>query len=341
MPSGSFSKRARNTDSVVNRKNCGGNKKAGLAPRATGPVEFRNVAFDTHPTVNNKVHQGGLPCPENYSNNPGGQCSGGVSPRSVTRGCGNLTIRFDISGNNNNRYTRISSNPTVEVLVEGELNAAKLAQIAVANNHDGFKNPTEIIIGTGVTAINGDLLNGAVNAKRLQTFGFKAGSGHRCESIGVTAFNFCENLTSVNIPNSVISIGTAAFQSCSSLESVKIPNKLRSIGNAAFYQCSSLESVVIGNSVTSIGNFAFGFCSSLASVNIPDSVTTIGGFAFFSCSSLTSVVFKANINTSIRTTSFHETQVSSVAGFGDGYSSTTHLGELTSFAHNSDVTFST
>ena len=104
MPSGSFSKRARNTDSVVNRKNCGGNKKAGLAPRATGPVEFRNVAFDTHPTVNNKVHQGGLPCPENYSNNPGGQCSGGVSPRSVTRGCGNLTIRFDISGNSN-RFT--------------------------------------------------------------------------------------------------------------------------------------------------------------------------------------------------------------------------------------------
>lgn len=110
MPSGTFSKKARNVDTIINKKNCGGNKKAGLAPRATGPVEFRNVAFNTSPAVNNKVHQGGLPCPENYSNNPGGQCSGGVSPRSVTRGCGNLTLRFDISGNNN-RFTSGTIHP--------------------------------------------------------------------------------------------------------------------------------------------------------------------------------------------------------------------------------------
>lgn len=92
MPSGSFSKNARYTTSITNKKNCGGNKKAGLAPRATGPTEFRNVAFDTHPTVNFKVHKGGLPCPENYSNNSGGQCSGGVGALASTRnrGCRNI-----------------------------------------------------------------------------------------------------------------------------------------------------------------------------------------------------------------------------------------------------------
>lgn len=92
MPSGSFSKRARYIDSIINKKNCGGNKKAGLAPRATGPTEFRNVAFNTSPAVNFKVHKGGLPCPENYSNNPGGQCSGGVGALASTRnrGCRNL-----------------------------------------------------------------------------------------------------------------------------------------------------------------------------------------------------------------------------------------------------------
>ena len=90
MPSGSFSKHARNTTSIVNRKTCGGNKKAGLSPRATGPVAFRNSALNKQ-GVNFKLHRSQLPCPETYSNNPGGQCSGGVgSPASTrNRGCRN------------------------------------------------------------------------------------------------------------------------------------------------------------------------------------------------------------------------------------------------------------
>jgi len=91
MPSGSFSKRARSVQSVTNKKNCGGNKKAGLAPRSTGPVEFRNTALNKQ-GVNFKIHQAGLPCPETYRNNPGGQCAGGVGALASTRarGCRNL-----------------------------------------------------------------------------------------------------------------------------------------------------------------------------------------------------------------------------------------------------------
>ena len=88
MPSGNFSKNARNQSSITSRKTCGGNKKGGLAPRATGPTQFRNVAFNTSPTVNFKIHKGGLPCPKNYSNNPGGQCSGGVGALASTRNRG-------------------------------------------------------------------------------------------------------------------------------------------------------------------------------------------------------------------------------------------------------------
>ncbi|MHA1989156.1 MAG: hypothetical protein ACW98D_21240 [Promethearchaeota archaeon] len=99
MPSGSFSKRARNTDSVINKKNCGGNKKGGLSPRATGRTQFRNVAMNQG--VNFKIHKGGLPCPTNYSNNPGGQCAGGVGALASTRsrGCNNLTICKKTSNN--------------------------------------------------------------------------------------------------------------------------------------------------------------------------------------------------------------------------------------------------
>ena len=95
MPSGSFSKNARNVSSVVNQKTCGGNKKGGLAPRATGPVEFRNSALSKQ-GINFKLHLPGLPCPTTYSNNPGGQCSGGVGSPASTR---NRGCRYSVTKN--------------------------------------------------------------------------------------------------------------------------------------------------------------------------------------------------------------------------------------------------
>ena len=109
------------------------------------------------------------------------------------------------------------------------------------------------------------------------------------KSIGYQAFAFCSGLTSVTIPNSVTSIGTYAFSGCSGLTSVTIPNSVTSIGDYAFYKCSGLTSVTIPNSVESIGGSAFSGCSGLTSVTIPNSVTSIGTYAFSGCSGLTSV----------------------------------------------------
>jgi hypothetical protein len=64
------------------------------------------------------------------------------------------------------------------------------------------------------------------------------------------AFSGCSGLTSVTIPNSVMSIDYAAFEGCSGLTSVTIPNSVTSIGDEAFTNCSGLTSVTIPNSVT-------------------------------------------------------------------------------------------
>ena len=108
-------------------------------------------------------------------------------------------------------------------------------------------------------------------------------------SIGSSAFQDCSSLTSVNIPDSVTSIGDYAFYRCTGLTSITIPDSVTSIGFQAFYQCTRLTSATIGNSVTSIGFYAFSSCTGLASINIPDSVTSIGFKAFYNCSSLTSI----------------------------------------------------
>ena len=111
-------------------------------------------------------------------------------------------------------------------------------------------------------------------------------------SIGENAFEDCENLTSVSIPNGVKNIGEHAFTFCRNLTSISIPNSVTSIGKSAFSYCSSLKSVTMGNSVTSIDLAAFSYCSSLTSITIGNSVTSIGKSAFSYCSSLKSVTFE-------------------------------------------------
>lgn len=108
-------------------------------------------------------------------------------------------------------------------------------------------------------------------------------------SIGTQAFNGCENLKSVIIPDGVTSIGDDAFLGCSGLTSVTIPDSVTTIGSYAFTDCSGLTSVVIPDSVTSIGEYAFLKCGKLTSVTIGSGVTTIGIWAFRSCSKLTSI----------------------------------------------------
>jgi hypothetical protein len=105
---------------------------------------------------------------------------------------------------------------------------------------------------------------------------------------GFTEFT---QMTSITIPNSVITIGSGAFNGCTGLTEITIPNSVTSIGNGAFYGCTGLTEITIPNSVTTIGDGAFYGCTGLTSITIPNSVTTIGLGAFWDCTSLTSVIF--------------------------------------------------
>ena len=117
---------------------------------------------------------------------------------------------------------------------------------------------------------------------------------YRVTSIGQRAFANYDFITSIVIPNGVMSIGKEAFYD-SSLTSIVIPNSVMSIGEGAFSCCEFLASIVIGNGVMSIGESAFSGCESLTSMVIPNSVTSIGKGAFLDCFHLTSIVIPDSV----------------------------------------------
>lgn len=112
-----------------------------------------------------------------------------------------------------------------------------------------------------------------------------------------SAFGYCFNMTNVTFKeqSSLTNIRSYAFQYCESLVSLTIPNSVTTIGGYAFAGCSSLTSISLSNNITNIPNGLFEGCSSLASVTIPNGVITIGGEAFEGCSSLTSIIIPSGV----------------------------------------------
>lgn len=87
-------------------------------------------------------------------------------------------------------------------------------------------------------------------------------------SIGDYAFNECQGLTSISIPESVTSIKSCAFWNCYSLPSITIPESVMTIEFCAFYGCHNIETIVIPENVTNIGTSLFYDCINLASITV-------------------------------------------------------------------------
>lgn len=107
--------------------------------------------------------------------------------------------------------------------------------------------------------------------------------------------NLWEEVTSIEIPNTLTEIVNYQFCGFDNLESITIPNSVKSIGISSFFDCRSLKEIVIPNSVTSLSSNAFSKCSSLETVIFPKALTDVGYDTFLGCGNLKKVFYEGTI----------------------------------------------
>ncbi len=112
--------------------------------------------------------------------------------------------------------------------------------------------------------------------------------------IGKNAFEYCENLESIDIPDSVTKISKFAFSGCTGLAEIIVPESVIVIENEAFSHCSELKSFVFPSSVSVINDRTFAFCYNIESVAIPAAVTSIGDDVFSNCGHLEDIFVDEN-----------------------------------------------
>ena len=133
---------------------------------------------------------------------------------------------------------------------------------------DSYKELTEVIIPATATL---------------------GGKTYQVKAVGNDAFKSCNKLTSLTLPNGLVSIGNNAFQN-TRMSSMTLPSSLKTIGNSAFEYCYNLVSVVIPDGVEKIGNRAFSNMSRLEKITLPSTLKEIGSRLLLYDSKLTTVV---------------------------------------------------
>ena len=214
-----------------------------------------------------------------------------------------------ISGNGNTRlvhsYNGYSQRPR-HVRVSG---VRELGSYCFYN----YPNLEDIVFEDDVLEIIGDYAFNGCRFDEVPCFG----EGSKVKLIRGNAFNGCQNLGSVVIPNSVTNIGSGAFYNCYSLSNVTIGANIDSISGEIFSgQTNWVSLAIVGNGNARVSGFrektvqnvslsgvrelassSFESCKSLRTLELVDDgkLKSIVDWSFYNCTNLTAVVVPSSV----------------------------------------------
>lgn len=102
------------------------------------------------------------------------------------------------------------------------------------------------------------------------------------------------NITSVKMPDSLLSIENKAFLNCADLKKVEMSDSVTELGDSVFAECSSLSEVRLSPNIKDIKFDTFRDTPNLKEISIPEGVEVIKAFAF-SDSGLETITLPASI----------------------------------------------
>ena len=113
--------------------------------------------------------------------------------------------------------------------------------------------------------------------------------GYPVTEINSGAFSSCTGITSITMPNTIVSIGDRAFVDCKGLTDIVMSNALTTIELGTFWDCSNLLSVKLPRNLSIIESIAFSGCTRLSEITMYDKIKNIGSSAFYGCNELAKV----------------------------------------------------
>lgn len=200
----------------------------------------------------------------------------------------------------------------------------------VAYKREG--NQAQYTIRNGTVSLTDDLFRGSdlesiVLPESLRIIGPGTFAGTKLAStpemagvsrIGESAFEYCNELGIVTIPESVEYIGANAFNGCNAIwkftynaidadcgsrlnmrdvERIVLGDKVRRLPKGLYTDKTSITEVILPSSVEVLDPDAFSNCTNLEYVRLSDNIKTISERAFYHCSSLADLHWPANLKT--------------------------------------------
>lgn len=107
-------------------------------------------------------------------------------------------------------------------------------------------------------------------------------------SIGYKSFYNCIYLSNISSSKYLETIKASAFENCVLLSYFSFTENITYIGQSAFENCRSLERVVLPN-ITQINHRTFYGCRNITYLELPQTLTQIDNYAFYECKQLSSI----------------------------------------------------
>ncbi len=196
-------------------------------------------------------------------------------------------IRSSFEGAGLEEYV-VDKDNTAFAAIDGVLYDAGCTQII---SYPAGKKSTTFEVPNTVTTIADETFYAN---KTLTAVTFESG-GEEDLTIGEYSFSEMSNLTSIILPERLVSIGEYAFADNAVLEEVTLPSTLTEIPYRAFSYCSSLKTINFAEGLEYIDSYAFYECESITELNLPDSVDEIADSAFYYCDNVYKITLPASL----------------------------------------------